>query len=250
MSDLTIGNWQVGAQRLAELVRRCELSPLLLRRSIEEEIVVLVDLPQAEQDQLLNKFCEEQQLQDPMALEDWQRQKGWCRDDLIQHLIRPVAIRLFAEQRYGPGIEEYFLSRKNDLDVAVYSLLRVRDAGLARELWIQLSEQEITFAEAASRYSDGPEATTKGVIGPVRLGAIEPQLAHRLRSLRAGEIKAPEAMGGWNVLLRLEQLTPARLDAAMRETLLNEQFDSWIQQRAAESSVNSMQEPLNYHRDP
>ena len=84
----------------------------------------------------------------------------------------------------------------------------------------------------------------------MRLGAIEPQLAQRLRSLRAGELKAPEAMGGWNVLLRLEQLTPARLDAAMRETLLNEQFDSWIQQRAADSLANTMQEPLNYHRDP
>ena len=250
MSDLTIGNWQVGAQRLAELVRRCELSPILLRRSIEEEIVVLVNLPQAEQDQLLNTFCEEQHLQDPLALEDWQRQKGWSRDDLIQHLIRPVALRLFAEQRYGPGIEEYFLSRKNDLDVAIYSLLRVRDAGLARELWIQLSEQEITFAELASRYSDGPEATTKGIIGPVRLGAVEPQLAQRLRSLKVGELRAPEAMGGWSVLLRLELLTPARLDDAMRETLLNEQFDSWIQQRAADSSINVMQEPLNYHRDP
>ena len=250
MSELSIGSWQVGAQRLAQLVRRCELSPILVRRSIEEEIVALVALPQAEQDQLLTTFCEEQQLQDPKALEDWQRQRGWCREDLIQHLIRPVALRLFAEQRYGPGIEEYFLSRKNDLDVAIYSLLRVRDAGLARELWIQLSEQEITFAELASRYSDGPEAQTKGVIGPVRLGAVEPQLAQRLRSLRAGELKAPEAMGGWSVLLRLEQLTPARLDSAMRETLLNEQFDSWIQQRAADTLANTMQEPLNYHRDP
>ena len=62
-------------------------------------------------------------------------------------------------------VEEQFL-RKNDLDTVIYSLLRVKSPGLARELWISLSEGEVTFAELASRFSDGPEAQTKGVIGP------------------------------------------------------------------------------------
>ena len=49
------------------------------------------------------------------------------------------------EQRYGPGIEDRFLECKNDLDIVIYSLLRVKDPGLAREIWISLSEGEVTF---------------------------------------------------------------------------------------------------------
>ena len=250
MSMLSFGPWQTPPQRLAELVRRCELVSGLVRRDIEEQIVALVDLPASQQQEALERFRSDQGLAEQAALDAWLEQRGWTAADLHQHVLRPVAIRRFADQRYGPGLEEYFLSRKNDLDVAVYSLLRVGDHGLAQELWIQLSENETTIAEAASRYSDGPESTTKGVIGPVRLGAIEPQLAQRLRSLRVGDLRAPESMGGWHVLLRLEQLTPARLDAAMRETLLQEQFDAWIQQRVAAVLAGTTPEPLHYDREP
>ena len=236
-------------ERLQQLICRSALLPQLVRRSIEEAIISLVDLPVEEQNQLLNAFLEQHQLHDPDRLQAWLDERFWTRDDLVLDLLRPVAIRRFVEQRYGPGLEEYFLSRKQHLDVAIYSLLRVRDPGLARELWIQLSEQEIGFSEAAGRYSDGPEAGTKGVIGPVRLGSIEPQLAERLRSMRIGELRAPEPMGGWHVLLRLEQLTPARFDAGMRETLLSEQFETWIQQRVADVMAGADPDPLYYHRE-
>ena len=76
----------------------------------------------------------------------------------------------------------------------IYSLLRVKDAGLARELWIRLEEGEITFAEAASTYSEGPESYRKGVMGPMEIGSLQPQtLQDLLRGLRPGEICSPNS---------------------------------------------------------
>ena len=46
-----------------------------------------------------------------------------------------------------------------------------RQLDLARELWIRLEECEITFAEAASTFSEGPEAHRKGVMGPMEIGS-------------------------------------------------------------------------------
>ena len=57
----------------------------------------------------------------------------------------------------------------------IYSLLRVRDAGLARELWIRLEENETTFAEAAHQFGVGEEAQRKGVIGPMPIGMLQPR---------------------------------------------------------------------------
>ena len=53
----------------------------------------------------------------------------------------------------------------------IYSLLRVKDYGLARELWIRLEEDETTFAEAAREFGEGPEADRQGVVGPIPIGS-------------------------------------------------------------------------------
>lgn len=250
MSEVVLGHWQLSDPALRQLIRRCELAPVLLRRAIEEEIMALVQPDLQPDPDTWAAFYQAQQLEsgDAPALEAWLQRRGWQEQDLRLHLLRGPALQRFMEQRYGPGLEEHFLTRKHELDSAIYSLLRVRDAGLARELWIQLSEQEVTFAELASRHSDGPEAQTKGIIGPVRLGSIDPGLAERLRSLRAGELRPPEALGGWHVLLRLEQLSPARFDAATRNLLLQEQFDRWIQQRV--DAILAGDTPESLHFDP
>ena len=239
-------HWQVSSVRLEQLLRRTEAMRPLLRRALEEEITTLVNLPAERLAELHQLFREQHQLADETAETDWLKQRSWTPDELQMHLARPEALNRFAQQRFGPGLEDTFLQRKNDLDTVVYSLLRVQDHGLARELWIQLSEGEITFAEAASRHSDGPEATTKGVIGPVALGQLQPELAERLRSLRQGDLREPMQAGPWWVLLRLEQLTPAKLDEPMRQRLLQEQLSAWLEQRCDAVLRGDAPDPLHY----
>ena len=73
----------------------------------------------------------------------------------------------------------------------IYSLL-ARDAGLARELWIRLEEGETTFAEAAHQHGAGEEAQRKGVIGPISIGMLYPEVLQEiLRSLRPGNFLLP-----------------------------------------------------------
>ena len=243
---MQLRGWQVEPEALQNLILRAEQAPTLLRRLIEEQLVALVNLGDQRLAELEASFREQQQLQDDDTLSRWLDQRGWSHGDLQLHLARPEALQRFARHRFGPGLEEVFLQRKNGLDSAIYSLLRVRSAGLARELWIQLSEGEISFPEAAARHSDGPEASTKGIIGPVNLSQLQPELAERLRSLQVGELRAPEPLGEWHVLLRLEQLTPARLDDAMRQRLLDDQLNEWINQRCERILAGEEPEPLDY----
>jgi parvulin-like peptidyl-prolyl isomerase len=239
-------HWQVSTERLEQLLRRTESIKLLLRRDIEEQVIAVVSLSDAHAQTLLQEHRKTHQLQDDNDLQAWLSQRGWNNEDLLLHVSRQECLNRFAAQQFGAGIEEDFLKRKNELDTVVYSLLRVQDHGMARELWIQLSEGETTFAEAAARYSDGPEATTKGVIGPVPLGQLQPELAERLRSLRQGELREPLAAGPWWILLRLEQLTPAKLDGPMRQRLLQEQLDRWLEQRCTAILAGHHVDPLHY----
>ena len=150
-------------EEILALVRRMDLRSSLVRRQLEEEIIRLVNLPDDFQQQAIADFCGDRD-KDSLLTE-----KAWTEDDLLLHVLRPEALRRFAAQRFGPGLEDRFLGSKGARDQVIYSLLRVRDSGLARELWIRLEEGEITFAEAASAFSEGPEAHRKGVMGLWRL---------------------------------------------------------------------------------
>lgn len=227
--------------QLHDLVRRMELMPQLLRRQIEEEICQVVPL---EPEWLLEQRKTVLGDQEPEA---FLVARGWSEADLELHLWRPEALRRFAEQRFGPGLEERFLAEQGSRDQVIYSFLRVRDPALARELWIRLEEGETTFAEAAAAYSEGPEKAHKGLIGPLPMTMVQPnQLVNALRSLRAGQLSPPTVIGEWQVLLRLEQFTPARFDAAMRQRLLSEQLDAYLQQRVQQRLAGEQPESLHY----
>ena len=241
-------HWTIEENALQGLIRRQELAPSLLKRCIEEEITALVALSESCVNDLEQGFREQQSLQSDEDLQAWLERKHWSEDDLRLHLARPEALKRFSEQRFGPGLEEHFLKRKGNLDSALYSLLRVRDPGLARELWIQISEGEISFADAAAQHSDGPEATSRGLLGPMALGDLQPELAERLRHMQPGDLRPPEALGPWTLLLRLEKLTPARLDAGMRQRLLQEQMNQWLQERC--QAVLEGEQPEELHYDP
>ena len=233
-------------EELLALVRRMDLTPSLVRRHLEEEITRLVNLSIEFQEKAIADFCGDQD-QNTLLTE-----KGWTEADLRLHVMRPEALRRFAAQRFGPGLEDRFLGFKGGRDQVIYSLLRVRDAGLARELWIRLEEGEITFAEAASTFSEGPEAHRKGVMGPLEIGTLQPQtLQDLLRALRPGEICSPKILGEWQVLLRLEQLVPARFDDQLRMRMQDEALDEFLSKRVKRilAGESAQLEPLHYDRD-
>lgn len=228
----------------AALVRRLELQPTLLKRQEEEAITELVPLPD---EWVLDRI---QELLADQTQEQFLADRGWSQDDLHLHVCRPEALRRFAEQRFGPGLEEQFLASRGAHDQIIYSLLRARDPALVHELWIRIEEGETTFAEAAQTYGEGPEAERKGLIGPMTIGQLAPpQLADLLRSLQPGCVSAPRQMGEWHVLLRLEQLTPSRFDASMRTFMLDSSLKAFLEERVQQRLSGEPLDPLSYHVD-
>ena len=144
---------------------------------------------------------------------------------------RDLRIDKFKQTIWGPKVESYFLSRKNQLDKVIYSLIRTQVVGIAQEIYFRVLEGEQTFAELARTYSQGPEAQTDGLIGPVELSVPHPVLAQLLTLSQPGQISAPTRVGEWLVLVRLEKFIPAQLDDPMRRRLLDECFNTWLQEQ-------------------
>ncbi|ABB25091.1 conserved hypothetical protein [Synechococcus sp. CC9902] len=223
------------------LVRRMQIFPKLVRFQQEELIASQMNIGRDFLDQ------ERQKRLNNLSLDDFLRSSHLKEDDLDICFAREEALLRFAEKQFGPGLEEVFLSSKGAHDQVIYSILRVRDAGLAQELWIRLEENEGPFTELAASFGEGPEASHKGLMGPTAMGSIYPQeLAQLLRSLRPGEIHPPRQLGEWLILIRLEVLTPARFDKQMRTFLLHKQLDTFLDARVKRIMSGETVDELNF----
>ncbi|MFZ4600245.1 MAG: peptidylprolyl isomerase, partial [Terrimicrobiaceae bacterium] len=123
---------------------------------------------------------------------------------------------------FGPQVQVYFERHRSQLEKLVYSLLRVQDAGIGRELWFRIHEGEATFAELAPAHAGGVEKFTGGIVGPVAARTMHPLLAERLKAAQEGELLKPFTIAKWHLVARLEKRIPAGLDAQLRAAILDE----------------------------
>ena len=224
-----------------ELIRRADLWSSLLRRQEEESIARIVPYDSELIAQKKQDFIGERSLVDVLE------ELHWNEEDLDLHLHLPDALTKFATSRFGPGLEEEFLSANGGHDQITYSLLRVRDQGLAQELWIRLEEGEATFVVIAEDFGEGPEAKRKGLVGPIPVGQIQPpELVTLLKSLKVGDVHPPVILGEWHVLLRLENLQPARFDDQMRDHLMRTQLNTFLEDRVQLRLKGQFLEELDY----
>ncbi|WP_411869947.1 peptidylprolyl isomerase [Vulcanococcus limneticus] len=206
----------------------------LLRNLVEQEIVAEavgdIAIPEEEQQQAIASFggnADPEVVASQMA-----RTHGWTRDDLTWQALLPLRIQRYCEEHYAPKAEARFLQRKIQLDQVLYSLLRVQDGALARELYFQIASGEASFATLAARHSEGPERASSGVIGPKPLTSAHPQLAERLRTAQDGELLEPFPLANWWVVARLDRYIHATFNEGTARQMAFELFDEWVKEEA------------------
>ena len=213
-----------------DLLARHRMVKPLLRQMVVAEYAAAVPVTPEDSAQALQAFMQEQQLSTEEDLQAFLRLNLLHREELEQQLLQPWRLQRYVEEHYRPKAEARFLQRKNQLDRVVYSLLRLEDAGLARELYLRINEGESDFAELASRYAEGPERTTRGVVGPVPLMQAHPVLAERLRTGTPGVLLEPFRIEKWWLVVRLESYTPATLNDDTAEQMARELFEEAVEE--------------------
>jgi parvulin-like peptidyl-prolyl isomerase len=213
-----------------DLLARHRLVRPLLRSMVMAELAAQIPVDPQELQQALEVFMREQQLEGQEGLEAFLRLNLLQREELEEQLVQPLRLQRYIELHHTPKAEARFLQRKNQLDRVVYSLLRLEDAGLARELYLQINEGEADFSELAARYAEGPERTTRGIVGPVPLMQAHPSLAERLRAATPGVLMEPFRIEQWWLVVRLESFSPASLDDATSRQMARELFDEAVEE--------------------
>jgi len=217
------------AVALIELARLGLLRPYLRQQLISELVDGDPDPFSNEETQAaFQAFAQERQITSQEALERFRVDQLLSPQGLEAQILRPLRLFRHGQRHFRPKAEARFLDRKTELDRVVYSLLRLKDQGLARELYLRIDEEAACFADLAATYAEGPEQSTRGIVGPVALTQAHPALAERLRTATPGQLLEPFRIEGWWVVVRLEQLTPAVFDQATANQMTQELLDQWL----------------------
>jgi parvulin-like peptidyl-prolyl isomerase len=218
---------------LIPLLGQYGLLPQLIRELVIDEAIADITLTDDQVIAACQQFYERQQLKSEADVQAWLTQRGITRDQLESIITRDIRVGQHKQMTWEPKVNSYFLERKPKLDRVVYSLIRVKDLGIAQELYFRIQEGEQTFQEIAQSQSQGVEAETGGLLGPVELGTPHPAIAKLLITNPPGHLIPPTRLGEWFIILRLEKLIPAQLDEALQQRLLNELFETWLQTQVA-----------------
>ncbi|MEO1591650.1 MAG: peptidylprolyl isomerase [Cyanobacteria bacterium J06632_22] len=231
---LRIGQVQLDPSALLGKLQQHDLLPRLVQAVIIDEAISGVDCTP---EQACQQYYAERQLLTPEQQQAWRQQQGVAAEQIQQVALREVKLAQFKEQTWGGQVESHFLQRKTQLDRVLYSLIRTKDASLAQELYFRLKDDEASFAELAKDYSEGQEAQTGGLIGPVELSVPHPSLGRLLSVSQPGQLWAPTPIGEWYVIARLEKFIPIQFDQATRSRMLDELYKRWLQQQIQQADV-------------
>jgi len=231
---LQINSQVIPSENLLSLLKNHLMLPQFVREIIIDQTIADYTCTPEEENNAKIQFLQQYQLISEDKLQVWLQQNHLEIEQLNEIATRNIKIEKFKQTQWINQIESYFLTRKSQLDRIIYSLIRVTDGGMAQELYFRILEGEQTFAQLAQQYSEGSEAQTGGLIGPVELSVPHPALAQRLRVAQPGKVNPPVRLEQWWVILRLEKFIPAQLDEAMKQKLLNELFLTWLDQQVQE----------------
>lgn len=231
IGNSTSSNSSARESELITLLKQYELLPKLQEEMAIDKAIAPFNCTPEEEAECCQDFYKQRQLNTEIARRKWLEEQEITEAQLINLATRQLRIEKFKEATWGKNLESYFFQRKSELDQYVYSLIRLRNGATAKELYLRLKEGEQTFAELAKQYSEGPEAKTNGLIGPVQLGLSHPKLAQILRASQVGELVPPSAIEDIWVIVRVEKIIPAQFDEQMQQNLLDELFANWLKEQ-------------------
>ncbi len=222
----------------------------LLRQIKAEEIIdeniSSIRLPNKDEfNNLVKQWCCFNKIESEEALNSWKILNGLIDEKWEVFIVRKWQWLFWCINNFEDKISNYYLERKSYLDMIEYSIIRVKNQNLANELFLRIKEEEETFEDIASKYSEGVEKKTNGHIGPVPLGNAHPLLAHLLQISEEGKLCSPRMIDKWWVIIRKEKFLNTSLNDEIINKLalelggvfLNNSIDSFIKKNSLRTNI-------------
>ena len=147
---------------------------------------------------------------------------------LLEKLRVSPASLIWSRQRWGHLLESSYLHNKDSLDAASCGLIRHNDKNFLNELYHRINSSEVSFEVAASKYGQGPERLSNGLLPLKPISDLPHGLGPLIKKLTPGQLTVPLGLGKKFCLVVLHTYQPSRLDQETEKILLSRFLKEWI----------------------
>jgi putative peptide maturation system protein len=217
-------------QVMAHLVSQCLIQAAVRDRALE--------VSAGEVEAVVDRFRRRRGLYGIEQTHEWLAQRGMTPEDLYRLLAGEAGKIKLREEIAGGRIEEYFASHEREFDTARLARLRVRGEEEAGRLYDKLSAGELDFFEAAQRLLLGDvQPGTSELLVVVRREQMPPAYSDAIFRAEVGELLGPFKNGDEYEILRVLQISRARIDEDTREAVKDRLFDEWLERERQKATV-------------
>jgi hypothetical protein len=156
--------------------------------------------------------------------------QGLNQLQLYKIVDRHLRLQKFKQARWSGRVYSHYLQRKSSLDRVEFSVMGVTDRGLAEEIFFRVQSGEQSFKDLAFKYSECAAALDGGKISSSEIDRTHPGIAPYLVSLQPGELSPIFSLDNLHVFVRLEGYISTDLNDSLTQTLIDELFETWVQQ--------------------
>ena len=229
-----------------KLLHKNNLLKPLIRSEIVRNILSEINIENKIKEKIISEFRERLNISDSTNLNRWLEENKLDETNLEELALTNIRLKEYCKLNFEHQVSSRFLDRKNELDIVVYSLIRVQDFFLAREIFFRIQEKEAGFGDMAAKHSQGIENKTRGLIGPCPLGKAHPKLRELIQKSKIGKVNSPIQIDEYHIILRLEYFEPAKLDSFMKEKMSEELFNKWVD-KETDIVNNNLLEKILFH---
>jgi parvulin-like peptidyl-prolyl isomerase len=141
-------------------------------------------------------------------------------------ITKKLAYHLFSGQ-----VEKVFYENQVNFSTAITYEVLFNDRDIALEIFFAIQEGEITFTEIARQYIEEPELRRMGGYHGARYRTdFRPEVAPVVFAANPPEILKPINTAKGTYLIFVEEIIQPQLDESLRQQIINDLFNEWLQQ--------------------
>ncbi|AAZ58713.1 conserved hypothetical protein [Prochlorococcus marinus str. NATL2A] len=211
-----------------QLLSKHKLLKTLVRSEIIKDELSKIYIDEKRKEELILEFKKQQNIIEDDKYKNFLNINHLNDYDVEDIALGKTRIYEYSLKNFGHKIESWFLERKSQLDIIVYSLIRVSDPFIARELYLRILSKETDIGDLATEFSEGIEKKTRGIVGPISIGNSHPSLANFLQNCEIGKVQPPLKINNSFLIIRVENFEPAKLDEDMKKNMGEELLNKWL----------------------
>jgi parvulin-like peptidyl-prolyl isomerase len=232
-----LADLSLDAQEVVEFLRQNLRLPEIYQAIVEQKIIhqvaleygITVTLPEIETE--IENIRYEKTFDNPTGFVDWLSDCGATLSDLKQMLRSNLLTKKVMRSLFVDRVESVFSQDRHSFDQLVLYKIVVPYEHLAREIFYQIEEEEISFFEAAHVYDiDESRRLSCGYEGTILRHDLPSDLAEVLSTARVGELVGPfKAANQFYELFWIDDLIYPDLTPALQSRILQQLYQNWME---------------------